>query len=60
MHEIGIHYENSPIVISYHILYHSYQDCPTDFHILHSEPSHGHVLVPQLSHGCRAFMRTFT
>ena len=28
-------------------LYHSYQDCPIDFHMLHSELFHDHVLVPQ-------------
>ena len=32
--------------ISYLILYHSYQDCPIDFHIWHSVPFHDHEIVP--------------
>ena len=27
-------------------LYHSYQDCPIDFHIWHSVPFHDHEIVP--------------
>ena len=26
--------------------YHSYQDCPIDFHIQHSVPFHDHEIVP--------------
>ena len=33
------------------MLYHSYQDCPIDFHMLHSELFHDHEIVPQLLHG---------
>ena len=36
------------------VLYHSYQDCPIDLNILHSEPFHDHEIVPQLFHGSRA------
>ena len=28
------------------IIYHSYQDCPIDFHIWHSVPFHDHEIVP--------------
>ena len=28
------------------MLYHSYQDCPIDFHIRHSVPFHDHEIVP--------------
>ena len=42
------------------LLYHSYQDCPTDFHMLHSELLHDHVVVSQPSHGFPCVMRLFT
>ena len=29
----------------YFVLYHSYQDCPIDFHMLHSELIHDHEIV---------------
>ena len=32
-------------------MYHSYQDCPIDFHMLHSKLFHDHEIVPQLFHG---------
>ena len=31
---------------AYTVLYHSYQDCPIDFHMLHSELFHDHIIVP--------------
>ena len=34
--------------IIYNFLYHSYQDCPIDLNILHSELFHDHEIVPQL------------
>ena len=34
------------IIISDLLLYHSYQDCPIDLNILHSEPFHDHEIVP--------------
>ena len=44
----------------YIIVYNSYQDCPIDFHMLHSELFHDHELVPQLFHGFLCIMRPFT
>ena len=44
----------------YMLLSHSYQDCPIDFHMLHSELFHNHVLVPQLSHSFWCVTRPFT
>ena len=33
-------------VLCYLTLYHSYQDCPIDFHIRQSVPFHDHDIVP--------------